>query len=223
MCPTTGEVFARPIAHRGLHAPGGPTENTVPAALAAVEAGYGIECDVQMSRDGQAVVFHDDRLERLTGSVGRVEARDAAALRALPLRGGGTIPSLAALLAAIGGRTPLVIEIKGEGALRLADAVLAAVAAYRGPVALESFDPAIVARCASAGCPVGLVGPARRGSSDPRDLPRCDFLSWDIARLDEAAAAWPALPLTSWTVRTPQQRERAARFQAQIVFEGFQP
>ena len=145
----------------------------------------------------------------------------AAVLAALRLSDGSAIPTLPAFLEAIGGRAALVIEIKGDPSL--ADGVLAAVAGYDGPIVLESFDPATVARCAAAPCPVGLVGPRRSGRSDPHLLPRCDFLSWDIAHLADAAAAWPALPLTTWTVRTAVERERAARCKAQIVFEGFRP
>lgn len=214
-------MLARPIAHRGLHGCGGPgpIENTVPAALAAVEAGYGVECDVLFARDGTPVVIHDETLERLAGRPEAVASLDAAALATLPLRGGGAIPTLAALLAAIDGRVALVIELKSIPDARLVDAVLVEVARYQGPVALESFDPAIVARCRGADCPVGLVGPGN-SFTDPSMLPRCDFLSWNIARLDDRPLGQP---LTSWTVRSPGDAERVAETGAQIVFEGWRP
>ena len=67
-------LTARPIAHRGLHdrAASRP-ENTLAAARAAVAGGFAIECDVQLSADGEAMVFHDAALGRLT------EAREAVA------------------------------------------------------------------------------------------------------------------------------------------------
>ncbi len=214
-------MLARPIAHRGLHGCGGagPIENTVPAALAAVAAGYGVECDVLFARDGTAMVIHDETLERLAGRPEAVASLDAATLGAIPLRGGGTIPTLDALLAAIAGRVTLVIEIKAVPDVRLVDDVLDCVARYAGPVVLESFDPAILARCRGAPCPVGLVGPGEDAAA-PAGLARCDFLSWNVARLDGRPAA---LPTTSWTIRSPADAARAMAAGAQIVFEGMRP
>lgn len=214
-------MMARPIAHRGLHGCGGPgpLENTVAAAQAAADAGYGIECDVQFARDGTPMVIHDASLMRLAGRSVAVAALDAAALGSVALRGGFAIPTLAAFLGAIGGRVALVIEIKSVADPARADAVLDLVARYDGPVALESFDAAIVARCRHAPCPVGLVGPAEV-SIDPETLPRCDFLSWNVAHLDAAPAR---LPLTSWTIRSAADAARVEAAGAEIVFEGWRP
>ena len=222
--------FAAPIAHRGLHAGRGPgpVENTIAAARAAIEAGFGIECDVQLSRDGEAMVFHDGDLDRLTAMRGPLSAQDTATLETLRLGAtDDTIPTLAAFLATIAGRVPLVVEIKrgAPGDVRLADRVLALVATYDGNVVIESFDPAIVLHCLnSAPCPIGLVGPAETtGESIDAALTRCDFVSWGIDDLARIAARAPNLPRTSWTIRTPAQRAEAARHAAQIVFEGFDP
>ncbi len=224
-------LLAAPIAHRGLHACGapGPVENSLAAARAAIAAGYGIECDVQLSRDGEAMVFHDAELDRLTGGTGLVADHDAAALAAMPLRGGeDTIPTLDAFLAAIGGRAPLVIEIKSDGdAAGLTRKVLAAIAGYNGVAAVESFDPAVVLQCRGAGCsqPIGLVGPLTPDGkvvpADPAAVAASDFLSWDIAQLEVAAAL--GRPLSSWTVRDAAAAARARGLGAQIVFEGFRP
>ncbi len=225
-------LVAAPIAHRGLHAcgaPGGPVENSLAAARAAMAAGYGIECDVQLSRDGVAMVFHDAALARLTGIEGRIAEHDAAALGAMRLTGSDdTIPTLDGFLAAIAGRTPLVIEIKSDGdAVRLTKKVLAAIAGYDGVAALESFDPVVVLQCRASGArqPVGLVGPLTAdGTTLPPDadaVAASDFLSWDIAHLETAAAL--GRPLTTWTVRDAAAAARARRLSAQIVFEGFRP
>ena len=216
-------AFARPIAHRGLHG-GGAVENTLAAALAAIRQGYGIECDVLLSRDGHAMVCHDERLDRLAGLDVAVADLSAEALGEVRLVGGGAIPTLAALLRLVSGQVPLVVEIKG-GQTPLADAVLAEVAGYGGPLLLESFDAATVGYCARAACPVGLVGPMRGQDSlaAVSRLPRCDFLSWSVDRVGEAAELCPALPLSAWTVRTSAQRAAATAAGAQIVFEGFRP
>ncbi len=214
-------MLARPIAHRGLHGCGGPgpVENTVEAALAAVEAGYGVECDVLFSRDGMPMVIHDATLGRLAGRSEAVADLAADALESIVLRDGSAIPTLDALLAAIAGRAALVIEIKSVPDVSLADAVLDRIERYGGPVVLESFDPATIARCRRASCPVGLVGPSRE-APDPAALPRCDFLSWSIGDLEPLPGH---LPLTSWTVRSPGDAARAAAAGAQIVFEGWRP
>jgi glycerophosphoryl diester phosphodiesterase len=224
-------LIERPIAHRGLHGCGrreGPIENSIGAARAAIEAGYGIECDIRSAADGEAMVFHDDRLERLTAAAGRLADRDSGHLAEIALGAtGDRIPTLAAFLAAIGGRVPVVIEIKSEIAsdLRLAERALAILSTYAGPVALESFDEAIVAHCLSRGapCPVGLVGPAAHGGNDPALIARCDFLSWSTAHIGDASSRYAGKPLTTWTVRTAAQRAAAEAHAAQIVFEGLRP
>ncbi len=227
-------LTARPIAHRGLHgAPTGAVENSLAAAEAAIAGGYGIECDVQLSRDGVPMVFHDFGLERLTGVARPLAALTAVELGTLAYRdGSGTIPTLEALLATVAGRGPLVVEIKSrfDGDLRLAEATAAAVAAYDGPVALKSFDPAIVARLRGGARPVGLVAQAAPAADAPplppddffRTVP--DFLSWHVGDLPHAVPALCrdiGLPVMSWTVRTAAQRATAMRFADQIVFEGF--
>lgn len=227
MRPDLATILARPIAHRGLHDAGrGVIENSVAAAEAAAASGYGIECDVQLTADGEAVVFHDEDLDRLTSATGLVAGRKAADLETIGLKGGDDkIPTLAAFLAFIAGRVPLVIEIKslGDADLRLASRTVALAAAYDGPVALKSFDPVLMAHCRALGatCPLGLVGPAQPGGAPPRD--RYDFLSWSIDELGAARAAHPAMPLMSWTVRSKPQHEFAASLGAQIVFETYRP
>ncbi len=217
-------LVARPIAHRGLHACGGdgPVENSLSAALAAVGRGFAIECDVRLSRDGEAMVFHDDRLARLTGAPGVLADHDAATLGTLRLaRTADRIPTLTAFLAAVDGRVPVFIEMKGVGDTArdalLAERVLVVIGGAATLLALESFDPFLVDRCAAAPCPVGLVGPGEDGPP-PR---RVDFVSWSID--DLPPTGHPGLPLTAWTVRTREQETLARANGAQIVFEGFAP
>ena len=180
-------LTARPIAHRGLHDCGrGPIiENSPSAARAAMARGYAIECDVQISGDGEAIVFHDFTLERLTAQQGRVEAFTAQELCALSLRGGEEeIVTLPAFLTLIGGATPLVCEIKSrfDGDMRLAERVAVCAAAYQGPMCIESFDPQVMAHLRAHGAslgiarvPLGMVAQADYDSAD------CEWSHLDAA------------------------------------------
>ena len=143
-----GENFA----HRGLHdAERGVVENTLNAFRAARDAGYGIELDVQLSADRTLVVFHDDDLRRLCGDPRRVNQVSLEELRALPLKGAegdpeARIPTFRAALEAVGGRVPLLIELKnGKNNRLLCQGVTDALRDYPGEYIVESFNPLIVA------------------------------------------------------------------------------
>jgi glycerophosphoryl diester phosphodiesterase len=241
-------LIARPIAHRGLHdIAGGYVENSPAAAQAAIEAGYAIECDVQLTSDGDAVVFHDFTLERLTRETGAVGARSSRALQGISYATGtDRIIALTGLLDLIGGRTPLVCEIKSrfDGDLRLADRVAAIVADYAGPLAIKSFDPQIIAHLRlNAPAPLGIVAEAHYDDAEWAELPeqrrlelaqflhfgetRPDFLSYHVGDLPHAVPflcrTALAMPVMTWTVRRPDQHVLARLWADQIVFEGFRP
>ena len=247
-------LLSRPIAHRGLHhAASGLIENSIGAARAAVAADYAIECDVQITQDGAAVVFHDDNLSRLTSSTGYVRDWPLTALQRLRLCGTTeTIPSLDDFLAAIDARVPLVIELKSvfDGDMRLLPAVAAAIKSYQGDVCVESFDPSLIARLRSDAAhldmeriPLGIVGQAtypddawpQLSDRQRRDMThflhypqtRPDFVSWNVADLPHAipflARQGLRLPVTTWTIRTPVQAQQARQWADQIVFEGYAP
>lgn len=248
--PDFGWLVARPIAHRGLHGlTPGVIENSGSAALAAIEGGFGIECDVQLTADGEAVVFHDFVLDRLTLETGPVASRTAAALGAITLKGSADpIPTLSAFIDLIGGRVPLVIEIKSrfDGDLALTRRTAEIVSARSGqPIVIKSFDPEVVAslKDLAPSIPRGIVGMNAYDYGDYAVLSaerkhalanllhfgesRPDFLSWKVTDLDSAAPYLCrnvlGMPLMSWTVRTPEQRAMAASRADQMVFEGFHP
>jgi glycerophosphoryl diester phosphodiesterase len=240
-------LTARPIAHRGLHdAAHGIIENTASAFAAAAAAAYGIETDVQISADGEAIVHHDDALGRLTDGDGALRDLTAAALTRVPFRAtADRMMTLGELTDLVAGRVPLVVEVKSrfDGDLRLAERAAKVVAGYGGPAAVMSFDPApvialrriaprlvrgIVAERRYAPPEWDFLAPAQRLT-----LPlllhgwqsRPDFIAY---RVDDLAALPPraarrvfGLPLLTWTVRTAQQRALAARFADQVIFEGF--
>lgn len=246
--------LTRPIAHRGLHqACAGVIENSIGAARAAVAAGYAIECDVQATRDGDLVVFHDDTLERLTASAGRVRDLDARTLATLPLKGSQeTIPLFGDFLTAVAGRTPLVVELKSEfdGDMTAAQRVAGYLATYAGPAVIESFDPEPIAFLRAnatalgiAHVPLGVVGEASYDEGEWRGLPaarrtemahflhfprtRPDFLSWNVANFPHAIPflmrSALGIPVTTWTVRSPEQAAAAMAWADQIVFENYRP
>lgn len=135
------------FAHRGLHSRDKSVpENSIEAFRLAARAGYGIELDVRLSRDGQVVVFHDDTLQRLCGIDRRVDELDYEELRRVKLCGQETgIPLLSDALKVIRGRGPLIVELKPSKRRReLCEKTYALLEDYRGEVCVESFDPRIV-------------------------------------------------------------------------------
>lgn len=238
-----------PLAHRAYHdAAAGRPENSRAAIRAAIDAGYGIEIDLQLSRDGQAMVFHDDTMERLTAETGPVFARDAADLARIPLRYGDEgIPTLAEVLVLVAGRVPLLIELKDQSDLGrpgcgpLERATAAALAGYAGPVAVMSFNPGMIAQMAqhAPAVPRGLT----TGTFDPVDyapLPPdvCDrlrgipdyasvgasFISHEWADLGRARVAElksQGAAVLCWTVKSAGDEATARRIADNITFEGY--
>lgn len=243
-------LTAQPVAHRGFHdRAAGRLENTLSAARAAIARGFAIECDLQLTADENAVVFHDDTLDRLTDATGRVDRKSLADMRAVRLNGtDDTIPTLDELLETVGGKVPLIVELKSRfnGDRRLEGAVARRLAAYEGPLAVMSFDPdsmRAMGRLAPS-LPRGLV--ADRFAADEPDYAGlsaarrfalrhlfevvrvgAQFVAYDVKALASASA--PLLlrhlgwPLLTWTVRTPADRAVAARYADQMIFEDFDP
>ncbi len=225
----------QPFTHRGLH---GVTrvENSRAAFRAAISAGHGIELDVQPSSDGVAFVFHDDVLDRLTREIGRFDERPAVALDALCLAGTDeTIPRLDAILATIGGRVPVLIEVKHPRARlnALCLSVRRALEGYAGAAAVMSFDPRIpgwfsehaprIVRglVASDAGAHGLCHRLARIAAIARAKP--DFLAWDVRDLPTtttAAARVRGLPVLTWTVRNEADERAAIDHADQAIYEG---
>jgi glycerophosphoryl diester phosphodiesterase len=240
-------LIERPIAHRGLHG-AGIVENTLGAARAAIEANYAIEVDLQLTADGEVVVFHDSTLDRLTQASGPLATRTLAELKAIRLRDGGErIPALQELLDAVAGRTPLVLELKSEwnGDERLVKRTAEVLMSYSGPVAAMSFDPTQVAAlldCAP-GLPRGIV--AERHYRHPDWQPMSTrqkfalgnllhiartnphFVAYFVRELPAVAPLFArhvlGMKLLTWTVRTEADRRKARFWANQMIFEGFRP
>lgn len=237
----------RPVAHRGLHG-NGIVENSLSAAAAAVAANYAIEVDLQLSADGEVVVFHDETLDRLTAEKGDVATRTAAALQAIKLKDSGdTIPSLKDLLALVAGKVPLVLELKStwNGETELARKVAGILNDYEGPVAVMSFDPDLVAalKTHAPGLPRGIV--AERWYLHPhwkfltawrkhslgmllhlmRTKPHfVAYAQFDLPAIAPLIARNIfGMPLLSWTVRIERERTKVRKWVDQIIFEHIRP
>lgn len=246
--PKLDWLTARPFAHRGLHdAPRGLIENTASAFAAAIGGGYGIECDVQLSRDGEAMVHHDDALGRLTEGQARLADLTVAEAAAVPFRQtSDRMLTLSQLCALVAGRVTLLVEIKSrfDGDLRLTRRVAEVLASYSGPAAAMSFDPAPIAclRAIAPGLTRGIVAERHYDHAEwaamrprqkralaflthaPRTRPQ--FLAWSVKDLPAATpfvARLIGLPVLTWTVRSDDDRRRAARFADQMIFEGWRP
>jgi glycerophosphoryl diester phosphodiesterase len=239
----------RPLAHRGLHDRSeGRVENSRAAVTSAIAAGYGIEIDVQLTADDTALVFHDDTLDRLTGASGPVRAQPLCDLQRLPLRDSSEAPpTLAEIVELVAGRAALLVELKDQsGHLgpepdTLAAAVVRAIAGYKGPIALMSFNPHIVQHLARLAPETprglttmdfsdvdGLESAQRRhlNAIDTFDAVGASFVSHDRCSLD-AAALVPlrarGCPVLTWTIRSPDEARAAAALSDNITFEGFRP
>jgi glycerophosphoryl diester phosphodiesterase len=242
-------LTARPVAHRGLHDRArGIVENMPAAAQAAVDGNFAIECDIQLTADGEAMVHHDDALGRLTEGSGPLLGKTAAELKAVSFKDTPErMMSLGDLCALVGGRVPLVIELKShfDGDRRLVRRMAEVLASYSGPAAGMSFDPdqVLALRELMPRLPRGITAERTYEEADWPDASpaqrrgmlhlghafrtRPHFVAYWVDDLP-APAPWIArhifgLPLLTWTVRTKEQRERATRYADQMIFEGFRP
>lgn len=237
-----------PIAHRGLHGEG-LIENSKAAFAAAIERGYGIELDVQMSSDGEAMVFHDYELSRLTAANGATRLRTAAELAALTLPDGSHIPTLRDVLKQVSGQVAVLVEIKDQdGAMGpniglLEERVAEIVNEYRGPVAVMSLNPHAIYHMQrlSPEVPRGLVT-CRFSAKDWPLMPRkragelvnipdfestgASFISHHFKSLDLPAVErirQQGDPVLSWTIKSEDDEFTARRLADNITFEGYLP
>ena len=242
-------LTARPIAHRGLHDEArGIIENTASAFSAAFDGGYGMETDLQISADGEAMVHHDDELGRLTEGSGKLAEMSAEAIQKVHFKASADmILTLGDLCELVGGRATLVLELKSrfDGDLRVAQRAAEVLAAYAGPVAVMSFDPALVEamRRFAPSVTRGIVAERHYAHHEwdrmpslekwrmahllhaPRSRPQ--FVAYGVKDLPAVAplvARWVfGLPLLTWTVRSEQDRQRAEQWADQVIFEARSP
>ena len=237
-------LFEPAVAHRGLWSRDGAPENSLGAFQAACARGFGIELDVQLSADGEAMVFHDETLERLTGASGRLSDRTAADLGQLRLAGADeTIPTLMEVLALVGRRALVQIELKTPAGRvgPLEQRVHEVIMDHAGPVAVIGFNPYSHAWFAQhfpgvlrgldsysyVGAP-HLSGEQRRSYAalEHVAIAKPHFLALGLDMLPSEAAARhraAGLPVIAWTVRGAEDQARVNGHCDNIIFEGFRP
>ena len=236
-------LFEPAVAHRGLWSPDGPPENSLAAFQAACAAGYGIELDVQLSADGEAMVFHDDDLQRMTGAAGRIGDRTTSDLAGLRLNGSDEgIPTLAETLALVGHRAMVHVELKtpygqvGPLEQRVHDILID----HSGPVCVIGFNPYSHAWFADhypkvlrgldsynyAKGESQLAPELRKAFADLQHVSfaRPHFLALGLDMLpspkaDEFRAK--GMPIVAWTVRTPDEWTAIKDHCDNLIFEGF--
>ena len=240
-------LVARPIAHRGFHNEAeGRMENCQASFEAAIAQGFSIECDLQITADGEAVVFHDDEVDRILDGSGKVKNFTVKELKTMHFKQGKErVQTLAELLEQVNGRTTLVIELKSlwDDDFTLTDRALNVLANYNGAFGLMSFDPDLISRVA-ASVPETIRGITADRVIDPyydplpvskrlamrefSHLPesRPHFISFDFHQLPfqpvtEFQAA--GFPILSWTIENEDDAARARRWCDQITFENFNP
>lgn len=235
----------RYYAHRGLHnKKAGVPENTLEAFQKAVQAGYGIELDVQLTKDEEVVVFHDFNLKRICGVGGEVSDYTYAQLRELPV--GGTtkrIPLLREVLALVDGKVPLLVELKYKGLhSRICEKADELLQQYRGEYVIESFHTRALwwyRRHRPDICRGQLSMNFQRQEGTYRAehlavrhlllnfLGKPDFIAYDIR--DKRAVSKTicrhlfGCPAAAWTVRSKKQLTEARPYYDAFIFEGFFP
>lgn len=243
--PDAAHLLGWHYAHRGLHdnktcAP----ENSMPAFRKAVDAGYGIELDVQLTRDRIPVVFHDETLERVCGVQGNVRDYTFEELQQFTLcKSDERIPLFADVLRLVDGRVPLIVEIKiHESASVVCSAADALLAQYKGAYCIESFHPAAV-RWYKKNRPQIVRGQLSANFNKPGKrepfvqtlvhylLTNCicrpDFIAYDhrskgnLSRL-VCRRLFRALSV-AWTIRSAKELDAAKNDFDLFIFEGFVP
>ncbi len=230
-------------AHRGLHnRDNGVIENSVSAVREAVKLGYGVELDLQLSADGEAIVFHDDDLDRLTESSGPVHRKTTAELTAIALLGSTDMPmTLQKIMDEIAGQVPVLLELKNQkdrdtGALEHSTAKV--LKTYKGPVAVMSFNPRMVARLAELlpAIPRGLTTGSFEGEGLPEaikdhlhaisdfDAVGACFVSHEASELEAPRVAElkrAGYPILTWTIRSEASEKEVRKIADNITFEGY--
>lgn len=237
-----------PIAHRGLHnVEQNIIENSHGAVMAAISHGYAIEVDVQLTKDGQAIVFHDEALDRLIATSGDVVDYDLAELCEMTYKANGEkIISFVQLLEIVDGKVPLIVEVKSRsnniGPLEAH--VARHIAAYKGDICIMSFNPFTVREFRRI-APDIIRGIVAEYNMLPKHWPgtnaflrfifknllhwpmtRPHFISYyvdDLPRLVVRLARLFGIPIVTWTVKSPQDAEHSYKYADQITFEQYLP
>ncbi|MCY7270831.1 MAG: glycerophosphodiester phosphodiesterase, partial [Sphingomonas bacterium] len=215
------------FAHRGLHCAPAIIENSLASFAASLGLGAGIECDLRLTADDQILVFHDADAQRLCGSPEIIGRSTLAQLAHLQL-GGQPLPTLAQLLALVGGGAPMLLEAKvNRDLFRFGRVLVAALDGYSGPTGVMSFHPGLM-RWLKANAPHLRRGLVIRDSLSPfkrwiaMKLADPAFLAVDVAAITRpwVAVVRNRVPVYTWTVRTSADRALALSRADALIWEA---
>lgn len=229
------------IAHRGLHDEVSP-ENSLSAFKKAVEKGYAIETDVQMTADGILLAFHDEILDRMTDGKGLISQKNFNEICNYTLKNSEEkIPLLSEVLSLVGGKVPLLIEIKSHKNIGPEEEkIKAMLEKYDGQYAFQSFNPFIV-KWFKDNMPDVKSGVLSSFFKDVKlsvfqkiilknlwlnKLAKPDFISYnvdDAANFKKLTKIKGTLPILFWTVRSTEQMRLVSEKCDNIIFEDFLP
>ena len=232
------------IAHRGFFDNDKIPENSLPAFEKAVEFGYGIELDVQLTRDGKLVVFHDESLKRMTGLKKKLTDLNFKDLKELTLLDSDiSIPLLDDVLKTVDGKVPLIIEIKAHGPfIKTSEALAQRLDSYSGPFCIESFNPAVVrwfwknrpewARGILASnylkAPKKTLGQKILVTNLMFNFYcKPDFVAYNHLFKEsfslKLCKKFFSCHMAAWTIRSQEELDKASEFFSVFIFEGFRP
>lgn len=237
-------LLKKPIAHRGLHNDTLP-ENSMGAFQNAIEHGFPIELDVRLTDDNVVVVFHDDKLGRMTGKDGYISKISSDSLNSYKLLNAEgkpteySIPTFEEVLNFINGQVPLLIEIKNYSSVGLLEKKTAAIlSGYTGQFAVQSFNPYSIKYFKEnmPDVPRGILScfftkeiiknAVKRHVLKTLKLNKIakpDFISYYADNLPNRYVTKSKLPVLAWTVRSNEMIHRLNGVANNIIFEKFIP
>ena len=222
-------ILDRPIAHRGLHNEGGIIENTAESFKNAIDNHYGIECDVVLSSDGEAMVYHDYDLNRLCGidkQISEITKLDLKSVKLLNSESG--ILTLDEMLYMVSGRVSVLIEIKPSFHPYIEERIFEIIRSYQGSLALQSFDIRAI-EWFKKNAPyynIGLIDNESEVKVDKIKNLRLDFVSYDIEHIHNEKLQMirnAGVPLLPWTVNDVKKLEKSREFADNCIFENIKP
>lgn len=232
-------------AHRGFHDNDSEAvENSLLAIKNAVDNNYGIEFDVQVTKDGIPVVFHDDNMKRMTGIDGAIKDFSYQELTQFKLlKSQATIPKLEELLDLVDGKVPLIIEYKLSSGTdtTICDQVDPYLRAYKGLYCIESFNPMVVKWYRKNRPEVARgqlsLNYRKNGFESIKYFPltallfnfrtRPDFIAFNYKDKDNLSLkilkSIYNLPLVAYTIKSQKDYDNNDDFFDLLIFEGFHP
>lgn len=226
-------LFEKPIAHRGLHG-AGVAENGIKAFEKAIEKGFPIETDVQMSRDGVLFCFHDDNMRRVTGLNADIRETKSEAILALNLSGTKEkVPTFKEFLSLVDGKVPLLIEVKRQKQKGIEQKILDELKGYNGEYAIQSFDPFVLKKFKKL-APEIIRGQLSDALNEEKNffvrtivrkmslnfLTKPDFCNVNIKGFSQSKKYAKGLPMLCWTIRNEEDKQKAEALGANYVFEN---